>query len=546
VSAVLGCAAVSQGCSSLLHGSCTDAARQQQLSDSAEAVAATADGPWQTIRSKRQGQQYNQGAQQQQQQFEGVSTLQRQVLLLLADCLGSAGASVESSGSTGSDTGVPLLQCTDDLLAGHALWLKLLYGLCIAVQQDTGLVAPNPISRSSSCVLCEHLRSTGVSHPVVCHIVSFVCSLTDQLQSGDIQISQLQQLQLRSEPLLQLTAAVHAMQVAAPAGHVAASNSSCNVAAVSAALAAAEAALQQHTHQQQLSESFYSLLCPSLGATADLDPHVADLSSIEVRLQQSHIRDLNSEAVWGMHWGKLPAAAQVEGLLGLTVFHNSVKQFAADMAVDMEAAVPAGDADAADATGVIYLSGQGMPDDTSMTEVDATGATPDSRCRRVADVAELIPLLLQHFAAQWAAAMELQTDPASSISKQGGPSVAAVLALWASEQAPDVAAEYAAVQCFFAAHQGTNSCTATNRLLPASAVAALLRLHCASRECTLAEQLEYLQPAFGLVASPLLAAVQLLPKQPLAEVQLPALQLAAAFEGVEEGLGQLSGQLGLL
>jgi hypothetical protein len=339
VSAVLGCAAGSQGCSSVLHGSCTDAACQQQSSDSAEAVAATADGPWQTVCSKRQRQQYNQGAQQQQQQqqqFEGVSTLQRQVLLLLADCLGSADASVESSGSTGSDTGVPLLQCTDDLLAGHALWLKLLYGLCIAVQQDTGLVAPNPISRSSSCVPWEHLRSTGVSHPVVCHIVSFVCSLTDQLQSGDIQISQLQKLQLRSEPLLQLTAAVHAMQVAAPAGHVAASNSSCNVAAVSAALAAAEAALQQHTHQQQLLESFYSLLCPLLGATADLDPHVADLSSIEVRLQQSHIRDLNSEAVWGMHWGKLPAAAQVEGLLGLTVFHNSVKQFAADMAVDME------------------------------------------------------------------------------------------------------------------------------------------------------------------------------------------------------------------
>jgi hypothetical protein len=43
-----------------------------------------------------------------------------------------------------------------------------------------------------------------------------------------------------------------------------------------------------------------------------------------------------------------------------------------------------------------------------------------------------------------------------------------------------------------------------------------------------------------------LEAVQLLPKEPLVEVQLPALQLAAAFEGVEEGLGQLSGQLGLL
>jgi hypothetical protein len=130
---------------------------------------------------------------------------------------------------------------------------------------------------------------------------------------------------------------------------------------------------------------------------------------------------------------------------------------------------------------------------------------------------------------------------------QGDTSVSAVLALWASEQPTDVAAEYAAVRCFFA-RQGSDSCTANHcdRLLPASAVAALLRLHHASRECALVEQLECLQSAFGLVASPLLAAVQVLPKQPLSEVQLPALQLAAAFEGLEEGLGQLSGQLGLL
>jgi hypothetical protein len=295
VSAVLGCAAGSKGCSSLLHGSCTDTAGQQKSSGTAASVAAAADGPWQAVRSKRQRQQYSQGPQQQQQQqqFEGVSTLQRQVLLLLADCLGSAEASVECSGSTGSDTVVPLLQCTDDLLAGHALWLKLLYGLCIAVQQDTGLDTHNA-SSSSSGVLSEHLCSKSVSHPVVCKLVSSVCSLIDQLQSVDIQVSQLQQLQLQHEPLLKLTAAVHAVQQAAllVASHATASSSSssssssCNVAAVSAALAAAEAALQQHSHQQQLLESFYSLLCPSLGATLDLDAHVADLSSIEARLQQ--------------------------------------------------------------------------------------------------------------------------------------------------------------------------------------------------------------------------------------------------------------------
>jgi hypothetical protein len=295
-----------------------------------------------------------------------------------------------------------------------------------------------------------------------------VCSLTHKLCSGDIQVGQLLQLQLQSEPLLQLTAAVLAVHQAAPAGHAAASSSSssCNVAAVSAALAAADAALQQHAHQQQLLESFYSLLCPSLGATADLDAHVADLSSTEARLQQCYIWDLDSEAVWGMHWGQLHAAAQAEGLLGLTVFNNSVKQFAAEMEAELQDAVPAGYVHAADAAGVIDWSGQGAPDDASMSEVDAVKEAPGSRSRRVADVAELIPLLLQYFATQWAAAMELQTDLAgsSSSSMQCGPSVAAVLELWASEQAPDVAAEYTAVQRFFARH-GSASCTTTNSLL---------------------------------------------------------------------------------
>jgi hypothetical protein len=153
VSAVLGCAAGSKGCSSLMLDSCTDAVGPQQVSDTAEA-AATADGSWQAVRSKRQRQLYNQGAQpQQQQHFKGVSQLQRQVLLLLADCLGSAETSVESSSSTGPDVVVPLLQCTDDLLTAHALWLKLLYGMCTAVQQDTSLISPNASSSSSKGVL---------------------------------------------------------------------------------------------------------------------------------------------------------------------------------------------------------------------------------------------------------------------------------------------------------------------------------------------------------------------------------------------------------
>lgn len=354
---------------------------------------------------------------------------------------------------------------------------------------------------------------------------------------------------------MQLPAAAAGSSCSAGVAAAAFEGISCTANAVAAALEAADAALQQHAHQQQLLDAFYAIVCPSLDATADLAAYVTDMSSMEARLHSCAVEDVGSEAFWGMHWQPLQAAAQAQGLLGLTVFRNSLRHFAAAAA----AAAAAEDDSAVQAAcgGVARgsWSGQGL-DDASMEEQPVAAAAAAGSSRRVADVVQLMPQLLQHFQAQWAAATEVQPNQAgSSSSRQAGPSVAAVLELWASEQAPDVAAEYAAVQ-HFGAQQAPTSHTAAGTangtamapaaVLPSSVVAALLRLHHASRECALGEQLQQLQPAFSLSASPLLAAVQLLPKQPLSELQTPAVQLAEAFEGVEAGLGQLAGQLGLL
>jgi hypothetical protein len=304
------------------------------------------------------------------------------------------------------------------------VWLKLLYGVCILAQlaECTGMGS----SSSSSNGVCGGLGAM-VLHPVIAKVVSFVCNLTKQLQSGSVTVQQLQQLQLHRDALLQLTAAVHAMQgVAAVDRHVAAAIASCSAADVEEALAAAEAALQQQSEQQQLLELFCSVVCPSLNASVELDAYVADMSGVEGRLRNCQVRDLSSSDAWGMHWLPLQAAVQAEGLLDLTVFRNSLTRFAAAEraadSLDIEVSVWSGDGNAS-----------AMPIDQEIS----TGAASCSR--RVQDVLPLMPLLLQHFQAQWAAATELQTAHAACSSSRDGPSVAAVLSLWASEQPPDVA-----------------------------------------------------------------------------------------------------------
>jgi hypothetical protein len=133
VSAVLGCAAGSKGCSSLLHASSTAAAavaEQQHVSNAVAGDTAAPDEQWQTVRSKRQRQSYRQltsqqqqQQQQQQQESTAVSALQQQVLLLLADCLVDESPSTPSTSSTAAvlEVHVALLQDTEGLLIASPL-----------------------------------------------------------------------------------------------------------------------------------------------------------------------------------------------------------------------------------------------------------------------------------------------------------------------------------------------------------------------------------------------------------------------------------------
>ena len=547
VSALLGCRGGQEGVSSLV------ALFSSQGTEPAGPHSAAVVGEWEAVSSKRQRQAYS------RQSATGVVPwLQQQLLLLLADCILAAAA--DPCGSYGSSKVVicTLLQGTQDLLASHSLWVKLLHGLqgIGAASAGGGMIDPHSTGEGSA--------RPHEPHSLVQQVLTRVSSLCEQVQSGSITVQELQQLQQDSPALLQLVGAAESytcMQAGdADTGSPAAAAAACSSTQLQAALVAAEWRMSQHQRQQQQLEAFYSLLCPSLGATADLAAHVSDFNEVTAKLCSSPVQDLGSPGLWGMHWAQLQAAGQVSSLLNLTPFLNSCRQFAAAGAVSTGAdAALQQPQQPSDSAAGLAPSGAG---DSGRVDGDGTAEAGQALGRTVAQAAGLVPKLLQHFRAQWQAATVLRHQPEVQLEGSAGassstadahraafpyPTTAAVLSLWASERVPDVAAEYAAVQHVLQELGPKQAGPSSSLLLPPGAITLLLHMHCSSREGPLAEQLAALQPAFGLSDSPLLDAVQLLPQEQLTDVQLPALQVSEAFEAVEAGLGpHLVGQLGLL
>jgi hypothetical protein len=544
VSALLGCSAGQQGSSSLAAQYCSQGAEPARPHTSAVV------GEWEAVSSKRQRQAYSR-----QPAAGAVPWLQQQLLRLLANSI--LAAATDASGSDGdSNKAVSciLLQDTQDLLASHALWVKLLYGLQGTATASAGAGLDTPGTNAS-------FAGPHEPHLLVQQVLTKLSSLCEEVQSSSITVQELQQLQQESPALLQLLqAAERYMQASDGDLQSPAAAAGCSSTQLQAALVAAKWRMRQHQRQQQQLEAFYSLLCPSLGATADLAAHVSDFNEVSAKLNSSPVQDLGSPGLWGMHWAQLQAAGQVSGLHNLTPFLNSCKQFAAALTPGTgEEAAPLQPQQASGSVATLEPDGAGDSDGAGGVGTSAAGHASG---RTVARAAGLVPQLLQHFRAQWQAATVLRHHPevqpegsagasSSTADAQGAafpyPTTAAVLSLWASERVPDVAAEYAAVQLVLQELGPKPTGRDPSLLLPPAAVASLLHMHCSSREGPLAEQLAELQPVFGLSDSPLLEAVLLLPQEQLTDVQLPAVQVSEAFDAVGAGLGpHLVGQLGLL
>lgn len=579
VSAVLGCLAGSNGSSMLALGAAV--AEQAALGAQAAGGPANADAGWTKVQqgSKRQRHQYGASGQHKQPPTPAtdtgrdVSVLQQQVLLLLADAL-QATALLSSSAAPGpsgalSDCllataeaaesaampGVKLLQSTDDLLQGHFLWVKLLHGLLAKASSSTTTGASGCSTRGSQ-LQPVHLVATEIVHNV--------CSLYDKLHSGKVTVNQLQQLQEHRHAFTELVAAVQQHASQASDAHCSTSIcSSCCVTGLQDAFAAAEAVLWQQRQQAKALEQFYSTMCPSVGATADLETYIADLSAKNLQLGNMLVLHLGSANAWDKHWQLVAPALEVHKLLSTTPFVNSLKLSAAAKAASSTAV--------GNATLVQYdqlfdhssLSNLEADHDVDprAPDVSAGGDAAKEAVRAsvcVADVCQLMPQLLSEFKARWTAVTGIRLQSSAAVDETQ-PTAAAVLALWVSEHVPDVAAEYSAIMQWLsckhdvqqaphstAANSSTHVQAGRTGCLPVDCITAILRLHQSSIDCPLGEQLEALHAAFNLAPSPLLTAAQQLPKAALSEVQLPAEQLATAYQRVEQGLGVLSAQQGLL
>lgn len=290
-------------------------------------------------------------------------------------------------------------------------------------------------------------------------------------------------------------------------------------------------------HQQRVLGEFYTLCCPALGAPLDLDSYVSDLARISADSDACLVNELSSSSSsnsnWGQHQPVLTAAQQVAPLLHTTAFKNSIKTYNQRAA----AAEPReGNAEVAE---IVDWGVDGLP-------VFSNGHT----FQTVLDMCNSIPDVILDFRTRWLAATRTQHSAvnmtASNSGMVEGPMVSEVLALWVSEMPLDgtmVAAEHQQIEQYLSKQQTGST---GPPVVSAVEVLSLLRLYHGSKESVWSEWLTELQQVFQLQESPLLHAVQQLPCTPPMELQLPAVQLAAAFSDVEQQLGVLAGHQDLL